>query len=113
MENFTISPTIDKLQDKEVCLDDGCGTFVSVFNGFFSNSNLKNIAPDLPWRYTDVKGQYGEPYSVLTLKEISEAVPYFKTLTLVECGPRETKIYQYGNHKDTGWEYLGTIKGYA
>ncbi|MCR5396830.1 MAG: hypothetical protein K6E64_05110 [Lachnospiraceae bacterium] len=102
----------EKIDDIEVCLDDGCGTYTSVFNGFFSNQTLKNLADELPWRYTEEKGEYGEPYSILTLKEISDALPYCRTFTVVVNGPRKAKIYQYGNHTDCGWEYLGEILGY-
>ena len=94
-------------------MDDGCGTTVTIYNGFLSNDNLKNISDILPWRYTTDNGEFGEPYAVLTLGEISSAVPFYRCLTLIENGPMQTNIYQCGNHSPGQWEYMGKIQGYA
>ena len=99
-----------KLDGLELCDFDTVNETAIYINSF---SDLERITYDVPWRI--VKGFEGHDVQVITLGEIREYVAkeYEDALvTVFDCGPLKTTIYQCNNYGHGLWEKLGEIQGY-
>lgn len=95
------------------------------FNGVEASSVLVGVAgftihdvsDSIEWELEQFPN--GDQVEYLTLREISKRVKetcrkhsYPEIITVINNGPLDGTLYQYGNHGDN-WELYGTTRGYA